>query len=240
MNVVRGWCALFLLLNGCASFAPKPLPTTEQRWEHSAPGCSGEQCPLLNVQQQHLKDLPALNARIDQQMLALTTELSGDPPPASLAVYERDFFASAKPGWVSYLQSKVLEQHDDLLIIELSSYRATGSRGVPGRSYLLYDRAQNRVLALNDLLLPGMDVEFWQQAKSAHQAWLIKNGLDKEADYLATWPFERTANVVPLKKGVLLKYGVGRIAPYEKGHPELWIPYSRLANILKPQYMPKR
>lgn len=239
MNLVRGgWC-FALLLSGCASWISAPLPTQVQRWEHLQPGCRGESCPLVNVDLELIQDNPALNARIEQALLQLTGELPDDPAPPSLAMYEQHFLAQAKPGWVSYLQAKVLQQHDELLIVELSSYRATGGRGVPGRAYLLYDRKLKRIIGLDDWLLPGMELEFWQQAKTAHQAWLAANGLDKEADFVSTWPFERTLNVVPLKDRVLLKYGVGRIAPYEKGHPELWIPYSRLTGVIRPQYLPR-
>jgi hypothetical protein len=142
---------------------------------------------------------------------------------------------------MSYLQAKVLEQHDRLVVIELSSYRFTGgAHGIPGRAYLNYDRQLKRVLSLDDLLLPDGQQAFWQQAELAHQAWLKAGGLDQDTDYQATWPFERTANVAMLRGSVMLKYEIGHIAPYASGHPELFIPYSRLNGIVKPFYFPGR
>lgn len=235
---------LSLLLGGCQSLQPhqaQPLATSQQRWEHTAAGCSGAECALINIDLQLLKDLPELNARIERELLGLTVELPGDPAPASLAAYEQDFLASAKPGWSSYLQAKVLEQHDRLVVIELSSYRFTGgAHGIPGRAYLNYDRQLHKVLSLQDMLVPGEEQAFWQTVQLAHQAWLAANGHDQDADFLQTWPFERTDNIALNFGAVLLKYDIDRIAPYSSGHPELKIPYPRLNGILKPYYFPGR
>lgn len=237
---------LSLLLGGCQSISldrmsQSALATTRDAWEHRPAGCAERECPLVNIDVQRFDDLPELNARIERELLGLTVELPGDPLPASLESYEREFLASARPGWVSYLQAKVLEQHGRLVVIELSSYRFSGgAHGEPGRAYLNYDRKLQRVLTLEDMLLPDAAVAFWEQAELAHQAWLRANGLDQDADYQAIWPFLRTANVALLRGAVMLKYEIGRIAPYASGHPELRIPYPRLNGILKPFYFPGR
>ncbi|MBC9252319.1 DUF3298 domain-containing protein [Pseudomonas alcaligenes] len=232
-----------LLLGACQSLQPgsSPLPTDAQRWEHLAPGCTGSDCALVNIDLQLLREQPELNARIERELLGLTIELPGDPLPSSLASYEREFLASAKPGWSSYLQAKVLEQHDRLVVIELSSYRFTGgAHGIPGRAYLNFDRQTGRVLSLQDMLVPGEEEAFWQTVQLAHQAWLTANGHDQDAEYLRSWPFERTDNIALLRGAVLLKYDIDRIAPYSSGHPELKVPYPRLNGILKPYYFPGR
>ena len=237
---------LSLLLGGCQSIPPdgmsqSALATTRDAWEHRPAGCEERECPLVNIDVQRFDDLPELNARIERKLLGLTAELPGDPLPDSLESYEREFLASARPGWVSYLQAKVLEQHGRLVVIELSSYRFSGgAHGEPGRAYLNYDRKLQRVLTLKDMLLPDAAAAFWEQAELAHQAWLRANGLDQDADYQASWPFLRTANVALLRGAVMLKYEIGRIAPYASGHPELRIPYPRLNGILKPFYFPGR
>lgn len=242
---VASLLSLTLLLAGCQGLLPtrdgQPLATSREAWEHRAPGCTGSDCPLVNIDLQLPTDLPELQARIERELLGLTIELPGDPLPSSLASYERDFLATAKPGWSSYLQAKVLQQHGRLMIIELSSYRFTGgAHGIPGRAYLNYDRQLKRVLSLQDMLLPGEEPAFWQAAELAHQAWLKANGLDQDLDYQASWPFERTNNIALTFGAVMLKYEVARIAPYSSGHPELRIPYPRLNGILKPFYFPGR
>ncbi|WP_068829093.1 RsiV family protein [Pseudomonas sp. BMS12] len=240
---VASLLSLSLLLSGCQSLLStgdsRPLPTTRQAWEHRPVGCEDKDCPLVNIDLQLLDGMPELNARIERELLKLTIELPGDPPPPSLAVHEREFLASGKPGWMSYLQAKVLEQHDRLLVIELSSYRFNGGkRGEPGRAYLTYDRQLGRVVELGELLLPDQQGAFWEQARQAHQAWLQKNGHADDARFQAVWPFVRTANVALLRDSVMLKYEIERIAPYESGHPTLHIPYAKLDGILKPIYFP--
>ncbi|MFG0381262.1 DUF3298 domain-containing protein [Pseudomonas sp. zbq_18] len=240
---VASLLSLSFLLAGCQSLlsgsASQPLPTTRQAWEHRPAGCLEKDCPLVNIDLQLLDGMPALNARIERELLKLTIELPGDPPPPSLAIHEREFLAGGKPGWMSYLQAKVLEQHGRLVVIELSSYRFNGGkRGVPGRAYLTYDRELDRVVGLDDLLLPGLQEAFWEKVRQAHQEWLKQNGLADNAEFQAVWPFVRTANVAPLRNAVMLKYEIERIAPYESGHPTLYIPYGQLQGVFKPAYFP--
>ena len=241
--VAASLLSLSVLLSGCQSLMPggasQPLPTTRQAWEHRPAGCMEKDCPLVNIDLQQLEGMPELNARIERELLRLTIELPGDPPPPSLAMHEREFLASGQPGWMSYLQAKVLDQHDRLVVIELSSYRFNGGkRGVPGRAYLSYDRELGRVVGLDDLLLPGLQDAFWEKARQAHQDWLKSNGLADNPEFQAVWPFVRTANVAPLRDAVMLKYEIERIAPYESGHPTLYIPYAKLKGVLKPVYFP--
>ncbi|WP_437882470.1 RsiV family protein [Pseudomonas sp. LRF_L74] len=242
---VIGLATLALNIGACQSlFKPddkQPIASTTQKWEHRPAGCSASDCPLVNVELQLPEGDATLNARILRDLLALTRELPGDPSPPSLQVYEQDFLARAKPGWSSYLQAKILEQHDRLMIIELSSYRFDGgAHGIPGRSYINYDTRLKKVLTLQDILVPGEEETFWQTARLAHQAWLVANGHADDREYIETWPFERTDNIAFNYGSVLLKYDVDRIAPYTVGHPELKIPYPRLNGIVKPQYFPGR
>ncbi|TBU79065.1 RsiV family protein [Phytopseudomonas daroniae] len=234
--------SLGLLLGACQSLSkpdtPPALATIHERWEHKAPGCTAQDCPLVNIELQRLADQPELNARIESTLLGLVSAAT-DTRPQSLADHEREFLANGKPGWVSYLQAKVLSQHDRLVVIELSSYHFIGgAHGVPGRTYLNYDRELNKVLSLQDILVPGEETAFWQIAQRAHQAWLIAQGHGDDADYRQTWPFERTPNIALNPDAVLLKYDVARLAPYSDGHPEIKIPYSQLQGILRPVYVP--
>lgn len=237
--------ALPLTLGACQGlFKPEgsqSMASTHQRWEHRAPGCTGADCALVNIDLQLPKDDPLLAARIEHDLLELTRELPGDPVAKSLQIHERDFLATAQPGWTSYLQAKIIEQHDRLVIIELSSYRFTGgAHGVPGRAFINYDRQLKKVLTLQDMLVPGEETAFWDAARLAHQAWLATRGYADDSEFQKTWPFERTANIGLLYGTVMLKYDVDRIAPYSLGHPEVKIPYSRLNGILKPYYFPGR
>lgn len=237
--------SLVVLLSACQSFfkpgLDDPLPTERLASEHLKPGCQGEQCPLVNIDTLKFPDEPQLDPIVERALLEMTRENNETPLPASLAAYERQFLDSAEPGWSSYLQAKVREQHDGLVIIELSSYLFTGgAHGMPGRGFINYDRRQHKVLSLQDMLVPSQEEAFWKQAELAHKAWLLANKLDQDADFQKTWPFQRTPHVALTFGAVTLKYDAYSIAPYSYAHPELKIPYPRLNGIVKPNLFPGR
>ncbi|MGC3520072.1 DUF3298 domain-containing protein, partial [Pseudomonas aeruginosa] len=83
---------------------------------------------------------PQLDPIVERALLEKTRENYETPLPASLAAYERQILDSAEPGWSSYLQAKVREQLDGLVIIELSSFQFTGgAHGMPARGFINFD-----------------------------------------------------------------------------------------------------
>lgn len=235
--------SLGLLLSACQNLLPghSALPVQRVAWESIQPGCAGDACPLVNIDTLIFPGQPRLNALIEQRLLQMTNDSPDTPVPASLKSYEQDFLHSAKRGWHTYLQAKVREQHEQLVIVEFSSYLSTGgAHGMPGRGFINYDRSLEKVLSLQDMLLPGQAAAFWKLAEQAHTSWLVANQLDQNPEFVSSWPFERTDNIALGQAAVLLKYNVYSIAPYSSGHPQLTIAYSRLRGILKPQYVPAR
>lgn len=228
-----------LLLSGCQLLQPAPLKAQRLAWEHVPAGCQGEDCPLVNIDTLRFPEQPQLDALIERQLLEMTADAPDAPLPPSLASYERNFLAEARPGWASYLQAKIRDQHDGLLALELSSYLFTGgAHGMPGRRFINYDRELEKPLSLGDMLLPGQEEAFWKLAEQAHRRWLKATGNDNP-EYLATWPFTRTPNIALTRQAVLLKYDVYTLAPYSSGHPELSIPYAQLQGVLRPEYFPR-
>ena len=232
--------SLSLLISACQHFGGEaPVEVRQIVSEQRPAGCpeTDERCPLVNIDTQLFATEPALNALIDQRLRKMTLNSPDATIPATLESYQEVFLRVAEPGWSSYLQAKLREQHGPLLVVELSSYLHTGgAHGMPGRGFINYDRNQDRELKLADVLLPGKEGAFWRAAAKAHQQWLLMNPQD--ADSLRQWPFQQTANVAFLGDKVLLKYDVYSIAPYSSGHPELEIPYSELSGILQPAYLP--
>lgn len=234
--------SLGLLLSACQSLAPSDEPARYERhaWEHTPAGCHGEECPLVNIDTLHFPAEPALDRLIERRLLELAADGPGAPLPASLASHERDFLASARPGWSSYLQAQVREQADGRILIELSSYRYTGgAHGQPGRGFIDFDRRQHKALDLSDLLLPGQEEAFWAKAEEAHRRWLVAQGFAADEQFTRIWPFRKTPHIALSRSGLLLKYDVYSIAPYSSGHPELLIPYPQLNGILKTEYFPR-
>ncbi|CAK9891606.1 MULTISPECIES: DUF3298 and DUF4163 domain-containing protein [Pseudomonas] len=236
---------LALALGACQSlFQPNmrtPLEVKRDRWEHIKPGCSNADCPLVNIDTIHFPANPKLDAIVEKRLLQLTQDNERSAPPSSLKAYEEQFMASAESRNSSYLQAKVREQHDGLVIIELSSYLDTGgAHGMPGRGFINYSRQQDKVLTLQDMLVPGQEATFWKTAEEAHKGWLISTGMDKDADFVQNWPFRQTPHIALTYGAVVLKYEVYAIAPYSMGHIELKIPYPRLNGVIKPELFPGR
>ncbi len=136
----------------------------------------------MNIDTLHFPAEPALDGIIEKRLLQMTRTEPNAPVAPTLAAYREQFLRTAGPRNSSYLQAKVREQHDGLVIIELSSYLDTGgAHGTPGRGFINYSRQQHKVLNLSDMLLPGQEEAFWKAAQVAHNSWLISTKLDQEA-----------------------------------------------------------
>ncbi len=227
---------LALLVGGCAHLgSERPAEPRQHISEQRAATCpeTDDRCPLVNIDTQTFADEPALDALIDRRLRQMTVNTPDARLPASLETYQQAFLRDARPGWSSYLQAKLIDQYDSVLVVELSSYLYTGgAHGMPGRGFINYDRRTDRELKLADVLLPGKEGAFWRAAAEAHQRWLAANGHD--AEFSRHWPFQQTTNVALLHDRVLLKYDVYSIAPYSSGHPMLEIPYGALEGIVQP------
>jgi hypothetical protein len=237
--------AIALTLAACQSlFQPNyrtPLETTRDASEQLKPGCTTADCPLVNIDTLRFPAEPALDGIIEKRLLQMTRTSPDAPVAPTLAAYRDEFLRTAGPRYSSYLQAKVREQHDGLVIIELSSYLDTGgAHGEPGRGFINYSRQQQKNLTLADMLRPGKEDAFWKAAQVAHNSWLISTRLSLEPEYVKSWPFQKTPNVALTYGAVVLKYPTTTIAPYAMGHVELQIPYARLDGIIKPELVPVR
>ncbi|MNF11480.1 hypothetical protein D3C80_2127100 [compost metagenome] len=69
---------------------------------------------------------------------------------------------------------------------------------------------------------------------------MISTGMDKDPEFVKTWPFKKSPHIALTYGAVVVKYEVYAIAPYSMGHIELKIPYPRLNGVLKPELFPGR
>jgi hypothetical protein len=235
-----------LALGACQSlFQPNfraPLDVQRDASEQIKPGCATPDCPLVNVDTVHFPDEPSLDNLVQNTLLQMARNTPGATPlPASLKAYEQQFLQQAPNSTNSYLQAKVREQHDGLVIVELSSYLEDGNEhGIPGREFINYSRPLHKALTLQDMLLPGEEDAFWLTAQQAHKEWMIDNKVAQDPAFVQTWKFQKTPNVALTYGGVILKYPVETIAPYAMGHIELKMSYLQLNGILKPELFPSR
>ncbi len=234
---ITSLACLALLLGACQSlFTPNmrtPLQVQRDASELIKPGCTTVDCPLVNVDTVHFPDEPRLDAIVQKTLLQLTVGETSASAPPSVKAYQEQFLSQAQGRNASYLQAKVREQHDGIVVVELSSYLDNGgAQGNPGRAFINYSRQQQKVLTLADMIIPGKESEFWQKAQLAHQSWLVSTKMNEDSEFIKTWPFKRTPHIALTYGAVILKYPVETIAPYAMGHIELKIPYPQLNGIM--------
>jgi hypothetical protein len=240
---IASMACIALTLGACQSlFQPsylKPLDTTSDASEQIKPGCGSPDCPLVNIDTVHFPSEPQLDTVVEQRLLQMTRTSPNASVAASLNAYREKFLRESPNRNSMYLQAKVREQHDGLVIIEVSSYLDTGTaHGDPGRGFINYSRLLHKELTLADMLLPGQEDAFWRTAKVAHNSWLISSQMDRDPEFVKNWPFQKTPNVALTSTGVVLKYNVTTIAPYALGLIEINLPYARLGGVIKPELVP--
>lgn len=225
------------LLGGPAGSGPaERLAPQRIAWEQQAEDCR-ERCSLVNVDTLQFAAQPTLDALIERALLAMA---GAEAQTASLRAHADARLRAAPQGEETWLQAKLLDQHADLLVIELSSYLYSGgAHGMPGRGLINYSLGEQRALGLQDILRPGQQEAFWQAAGEAHLRWLRDQQLGSDDAFRQQWPFQPTEHIALLRDRVLLKYDVYAIAPYAMGHPSLEIPYVRLRQILREEYLPR-
>ena len=93
--------AIALTLGACQSlFQPSyraPLETTRDASEQLKPGCTNQDCPLVNIDTLRFPAEPALDGIIEKRLLQMTRTAPDAPVAPTLAAYREQFLSSAGP-----------------------------------------------------------------------------------------------------------------------------------------------
>jgi hypothetical protein len=251
-------CGLLAVLAACGS-APTDISLPNARtaaadtgdvkvesvkWKRTKPGCKGD-CPSIEVDSVAFPGIPKLTALIDHvlsYMTGLDRNLRG--PYDTLDEYADYFWKTARPHDATYFKASVKDTVGDVIAIELHTEQTItgGAHPIPSTQYLNWQRATGRVLALDEIIIPGRRPQFITALRQAHGKWLAGNDDAKRdrAAYTRLWPFVDNDNFALTKQGITVKYDAYTIAPYVYGEPELSIPYTDLVGILRPEYLPRK
>ena len=124
------------------------------------------------------------------------------------------------------------------VVLNTSSYLG-GAHGSAIQQYYNFDLDHEKLLQLNDLLLPHQKVALEQRAHEAFKVWVMESKLANSVDeYEQAWKFKLSNNFLLGDHGLILQYGEYEIGPYAVGLPRLVVPYDQLNTILKPEYLP--
>jgi hypothetical protein len=240
---------LLMLSATSALAADKPkaaAPEYERRQiSLSQPDCRLENCPRFKASWIAYKDDPALNAWIEQQLVAFATGpvFQGDcgTPQASVQDMADHFFPdSGAPRVSCAMFVRLKRQVGSVLVLELNGIvgQQAGSRSVD------YDRAGHRGLVLADILLPGSEDRFFELFTAAETAAFDANSTD------CPWPrppggdgrcvFPHTSEFEFTPEGIAVVHQLPpRIPGGESTTMQFLARYAQLKGILRPEWLPK-
>lgn len=215
------------------------------KWSRTKPGCDDEnKCPNLTVDILKFPEDAQLTKQIEQDLIMLNLfESEQDTAFNSLLEYEQFFWENADAhDWSSFI-AKIQYKNERFTVLELINdiYFTGAAHGMSITEFLNWDNNTQTPIALEDMLEPNTEQQFYQLLAAAHQQWLTKTAETDDIDlsaWLEMWPFQTNDNIALTATGIVVKYNSYAIGPYSFGHPELHIPYAQLNSILKPDYMP--
>jgi hypothetical protein len=212
------------------------------KWTRTKPACSGD-CPKIDVDSVAFPGIPKLTALVDHVLAYMTgVDRNRVGSYETLNEYAQYFFQTAQPRDQTWFKASVKDTVGDIIAIELHTgqYLTGAAHPIPATQYMNWERGKQRVLALDEAILPGRGQQYVNVLKAAHAKWLKTNEDAKRdpAAYDKLWPFTPSDNFALTKEGMTVKYNAYTIAPYSYGEPELQLPYKELIGILRPEFIP--
>ncbi|OTG83985.1 RsiV family protein [Acinetobacter sp. ANC 4648] len=137
---------------------------------------------------------------------------------------------------------KILNAEDPLatVVLNTSSYLG-GAHGSSSQTYYNFDLKHQKQVTLDDILMPNQKANLEKLAYQAFKTWVTDAKLAENiADYEQVWKFTLSNNFYLGNNGLILQYSEYEIGPYVVGLPRLEIPYEKLQNIVKKQYLPEK
>jgi hypothetical protein len=251
--------ALCALLAACGTTTPESITLPSARgpaaanagdvrvdkvkWDRTQPGCKKD-CPSIVVESVAFPGIPKLTELVDHVLAYMTgTDQNMRNPYDTLDEFAAYFWKIARPGYSATFKADVKDTVGNIIVLELHTEQYLGgAHGIPATQYMNWQRSTGRVLALDEIIIPGRRPQFISALRQAHTTWLAGNDDAKRdpAAYARLWPFVDNDNFALTPQGVTVKYQAYSIAPYVYGEPEISIPYSRLVGILRPEYIPAK
>ena len=139
------------------------------------------------------------------------------------------------------ISPKILNSEGALatVVLNTSSYMG-GAHGSSSQTYYNFDLKNQKIVALNDIVLSGQKAQLEKLAYEAFKKWVIDSQLSTNLEeYEQVWKFKLSDNYYLGKNGLILQYGEYEIGPYVAGLPRLEIPYTELNKVLKKEYLPE-
>ncbi|HEX5381259.1 MAG TPA: RsiV family protein [Acinetobacter sp.] len=111
------------------------------------------------------------------------------------------------------------------------SYSAGAAHGMYHQEFVNFDLSKKKRLALQDVLMKGIDAQVLDALYDNNQNWLQEHNIEKAKLQLSD-NFYYGAN------GLVFVYPLYELASYAEGMSELTLPYYTLKKFVRPEYLP--
>lgn len=228
------------------SATPAPSPTVQTpsdspkyrvvSLERKRPGCHGDLCPSITLKMLNFEGYDRFNAFLERSLLGLAlVDVSQDKSFRGLSELANAFWKTAEDRYEIVLGAEVKRVTPSIVVIELNSYLYSGgAHGMSTTQYINWTPPYDRILTLDDLVLPGRMRAFEAVLKKQHAKWLETNEFSQsdKSEYLKTWPFQFSDNAALMKDGIAVTFDHYVLGPYALGTPTILVPFSDLKGII--------
>ncbi|PRY98935.1 hypothetical protein BCM14_0372 [Jezberella montanilacus] len=210
---------------------------------NTSSGCKPDQCSKVSVKLVAFDGKPKINAFLDQSLAAIgEVDSESKPPHRSIIAFKNYFLSTAKAGQTVTLESSVIRNSKELVVIQLDSVIFSGNRdALSTTQYLNWLPLADQLVTLEGMLLPDKSKDFQQLVLRQYEQWLKDHDdeLGNVSEFKKIWPFVSTDNVALLDSGLRVSYDPVILAPRQFGRLSWIIPYGQLTDILRPELLPQ-
>ena len=143
-----------------------------------------------------------------------------------------------KPMWENSFLTDVIFNSDNVLSVEDIEFRFEGgAHPLTFFIYANYNLKNGKEFSLDDLLVPGYKTELDKIGeKKFREAYNIKPGesFEQAGYFIKKNEFHLNNNFCITKAGLRFRFGQYEIGPYALGAPTVFIAYSEIKNLIKP------
>ena len=221
-----------------------------KNFKEKAPDCGDKPdsaCTIVKVSYPEFNGRQALNDSVARKL----NMLFGDDkkPGSSLAELSKSFmsgyadFRKDRPkSTLQFLldaKARILRQDSSLTTVEVTGYSYTGgAHGVSYTSYVNWNTAANKSIALSDILIDGYHAQLTQGAEQIFRKQEKLSDTTKLTNgrtyFFKDDKFSLPDAYVITPLGIKFLYNVYTIKPYAAGPTELLVPYAQIKSLIKP------
>ena len=255
--ICLAWITGFLL-SGCTFKSTKQSPTKDtvkhtpdtsayqmRAVKDVEPNCdtTKNKCTYMTISYPYFSDQPALNDSIERRIAKIYL---AENPLSSLkelrSVFMKDYLLFKKEPYAEgrtyefMNTTRVLTNRPALMTLQFESYTYTGgAHGGSLTTFINWDTKAKKSVLLDDILIPGYANSLNRIAENIFRK---NEGItptdDLKAYFFENNVFKLNTNYLLTDSGIKFMYNQYEIKPYAAGKTELFIPYTAIKSLLKP------